>query len=149
MYFDHTGTYTVEANVAGTTIVLTAEPENIKALLSTQFADFGKGESFNQDTRDFLGDSIFSTDGDLWHASRQLIRPQFIKDRVSDLHCFEVHTQNLLRAIENGGPDGADRIPVGGSGPGGKTVDISNMFFRLSLDASTDFLLGKSVESWW
>lgn len=149
MYFAHTGTYTTEARVGGTTIVLTAEPENVKAILSTQFADFGKGEEFNRETRDFLGDSIFSTDGELWHASRQLIRPQFIKDRVSDLHCFETHTQNLFRVIENGGPEGADRIPVGGRGGDGKTVDVSNMFFRFALDASTDFLLGKSVNSWW
>lgn len=118
-------------------------------MLSTQFADFGKGERFNRYTREFLGDSIFSTDGDLWHSSRQLIRPQFIKDRVSDLHCFETHTQNLLRAIEHGRPQGADSVPVGGRGGGGKTVDISNMFFRFALDASTDFLLGKSVNSWW
>ena len=41
----------------GSTIILTAEPENIKAMLSTQFADYGKGEEFNKYTREFLGDS--------------------------------------------------------------------------------------------
>ena len=68
---------------------------------------------------------------------------------MSDLQCFETHTQNIFRAIENGGPDGADRIPVGGRGVGAKTVDINDIFFRFTLDASTDFLLGKSVDSWW
>lgn len=147
LYFEHAGTYTAEANIAGSTLVLTAEPDNIKAMLSTKFADFGKGEDFNRDARDFLGDSIFSTDGDLWHASRQLIRPQFIKDRVSDLDCFETHVQNLFRAIEAGGPPGSPEL-AGVKLGDGKAVDISNLFFRLALDASTEFLLGKSVDSW-
>ncbi|MBE3044304.1 cytochrome P450 [Candidatus Bathyarchaeota archaeon] len=148
-YFTRVGHYTGEHDAMGKTIIMTAEPENIKAILSTQFADYGKGPRFLGLTRGMLGESIFSTDGDLWHSSRQLIRPQFIKDRVSDLDCFETHTQNVFRAIENGQPHGADSVPVGGRGGDGKTVDISNMFFRFALDASTDFLMGKSVNSWW
>ncbi|SPN96954.1 related to n-alkane-inducible cytochrome P450 [Cephalotrichum gorgonifer] len=158
-HFAHTGTYTASANVFGREIVLTAEPENIKAMLSTQFPDYGKGESYEIDWKGFLGDSIFSTDGETWHASRQLIRPQFVKDRVSDLHCFENHVQNLFRMIENGGPlggmeaaararAGAEAGMGGVRGADGKTVNISDLFFRLALDASTDFLLGKSVDSW-
>lgn len=95
---------------------------------------------------DFLGNGIFATDGELWHNSRQLLRPQFIKDRVSDLDCFEKHVQILLKALANGGVEG---VPgVGGDGVGrGKEVDASDLFFRYTLDAATDFLLGKSVQS--
>jgi hypothetical protein len=48
------GRYTIEAGV-GERVVLTAEPENIKAILATQFKDYGKGEQFRKDWHTFLG----------------------------------------------------------------------------------------------
>lgn len=77
-------------------------------------------------------DSIFATDGDKWHNSRQLIRPQFIKDRVSDLHTFEIHIQKMISIIREAQ---------------GETIDVQDLFFRLTLDAATHFLLGSSVDS--
>ncbi|CAI4216201.1 unnamed protein product [Parascedosporium putredinis] len=145
--FARIGAYTAEANVAGHPVILTAEPDNVKAILSTQFADYGKGEDFHADFRDFLGDSIFATDGDLWHSSRQLVRPQFIKDRVSDLHCFEHHTQSLFRAIANGGPLNGGGQYVDLEAGDGRKVDVSDLFYRLALDVSTDFLFGYSVDT--
>jgi hypothetical protein len=52
------GGYSIEANIGGR-VVLTAEPKNIKALLATQFEDFGKGESFRKDWHTFLGDGTW------------------------------------------------------------------------------------------
>jgi cytochrome P450 len=141
------GGYTGETTILGQRIVSTADPENIKAILATQFNDYGKGEEFHKEWSPFLGDSIFATDGDLWHTSRQLIRPQFIKDRVSDLHCFESHIQTLFKTMANGGPlNGEDQVvdPYAGNG---KVLDISDLFFRYTLDVSTDFLLGHDVKS--
>ncbi|KAL1841119.1 hypothetical protein VTJ49DRAFT_7397 [Mycothermus thermophilus] len=139
--------YTAEIRIAGRRIVFTADPENIKAMLATQFQDFGKGELFHQEWKDFLGDSIFTTDGNLWHNSRQLIRPQFIKDRVSDLHVFESHMQTLFRAIANGGALQGESQPVDIEAGNGRPVDISDLFFRYTLDSATDFLLGYDVKS--
>lgn len=62
-----------------------------------------------------------------------LLRPQFIKDRVSDLDTFEKHTQTLLPLLK-GSRDGA-------------TVRVDDLFFRYTLDAATDFLFGFSVDS--
>ncbi|KAF2724376.1 putative P450 monooxygenase [Polychaeton citri CBS 116435] len=125
--------WTFEAVTIGQRVLLTADEENIKAILATQFHDFGKGEEFRKYWKDFLGYSIFTTDGELWHNSRQLLRPQFVKDRVSDLHTFEKHIQPLLSHLA-GTHDGA-------------TIKIDDLFFRFALDAATDFLLGSSVES--
>jgi cytochrome P450 len=111
--------------------LFTIDPENVKALLAAQFNDYGKSEIFHNDWKDFLGDSIFTTDGELWHTSRQLIRPQFIKDRVSDLAIFEKHVQVLIGLIPKDG----------------REVNISDLFFRYTLDAATDFLLGRSTGS--
>lgn len=131
--------YTVEAKPAGRRIVFTADPENIKAILATQFASYGKGKPFHDEWKEFLGDSIFTTDSDQWHDSRQLIRPQFIKDRVSDLVVFEEHVQILMRRMKEEGRtwDGKE----------GKPFDISDMLFRYTLDAATHFLFGNSADS--
>jgi len=145
--FNTVGASTAEMRIFGRRVVLTVDPENIKAILATQFGDYGKGEPFHREWRAFLGDSIFTTDGDMWHGSRQLIRPQFIKDRVSDLKCFEDHMDLLFRAIANGGAlEGEDQF-VDIEAGNGKPVDISDLFFRFTLDAATEFLLGKDVKS--
>lgn len=122
---------TVETSMARQRFVFTADPENIKAVLTTQFSDYGKGKPFHEDWKDFLGDSIFTTDGELWHNSRQLLRPQFVKNRVADLDIFEHHVAKLMSKI---------------SGQG-EQVDVAPLFYRYTLDTATDFLLGKSVDS--
>ena len=47
--------YTVEAITVGQRIIFTADEENIKAILATQFQDFGKGPQFRKEWKDFLG----------------------------------------------------------------------------------------------
>ncbi|KAI5776675.1 cytochrome P450 [Geopyxis carbonaria] len=131
--FSTFNTHTMELSVLGQRIILTADPANIKALLATQFHDFGKGEAFHHQWAAFLGDSIFTTDGAAWHGSRTLLRPQFVKDRISDIHCFERHLRRMMALIPDDG--------------GVATVDIQDLLFRFTLDTATDFLLGESVDS--
>ncbi|KAJ5189608.1 Cytochrome P450 [Penicillium cf. griseofulvum] len=119
-----------------TRMILTKDPENIKAVLTGQFADYGKGESFHQEWKEFLGDSIFATDGELWSRSRQLIRPMFVRDRIVDTEIFEKHVQKLIPLL--GGSD---------SPSSSKVVDVGSLFFRYTLDAATDYLLGKGTNS--
>lgn len=141
------GSYTCELQVMGRRTVFTSDPENIKAILATQFSDFGKGEIFHREWREFLGDSIFTTDGAMWHTSRQLLRPQFIKDRISDLDCFEEHLQTLFKAMANGGALRGEDQQVNMAAVNGRVMDISDLFFRYTLDVATDFLLGSNVKS--
>ena len=122
---------TIEVTLGGQRFVFTAQTENIKAILASQFSDFGKGEPFRKDWEAFLGNSIFTTDGDLWHNSRQLIRPQFVKSRVSDLELFETHVQQL----------------IGMMGGQGQEVDVDALFYRFTLDTAMDILLGHSIDS--
>lgn len=122
---------TVEVGLAGQRWIFTADPENLKAILATQFQDFGKGKQFHEDWKPFLGDSIFTTDGQQWHDSRQLIRPQFVKNRVADFEIFERHVERLMNKI----------------GGHGEEVDVAALFYRFTLDLTTDFLFGKSVDS--
>ena len=122
---------TIEVDLVQQHWIFTADPDNIKAILATQFHDFGKGKQFYEDMKPFLGDGIFNTDGQQWHNSRQLIRPQFVKNRVADLEIFEKHLQRLMEKIGGHGED----------------VDIADLFYRFTLDSATDYLLGRSVNS--
>lgn len=148
--------HTAEVRIIGKRIIFTDDPENIKAILSTQFQDYGKGEPFHREFEPFLGDSIFATDGAKWHASRQLLRPQFAKDRVSDLHTFETHLQTLFTVMSVGDDAAAASVviaaraegnPVSKLSANGRVLDMSDLFFRYTLDVATDFLLGKDTQS--
>lgn len=112
-------------------MIQTREPEHLKAVLTGKFADFGKGELFHELWIPFLGDSIFTTDGKEWQGSRNLIRPMFIKDRISDLDIFERKVQTMLNLYS----------------PSGQPTDVMDLFYRMTLDAITEFLLGKSIDS--
>ena len=116
--------------------VFTVDPENIKAVLTGKFADYGKGKKFHDEWQEFLGDSIFATDGEKWSKSRALIRPMFARDRLINTEMFEVHVDKLIKLMS------PTQNPQGGG-----VVDAQTLFFRLTLDAATDHLLGQAVNS--
>ena len=63
---------------------MTSEPDNVKALLATQFSDFGLGNRYEH-FLPLLGDGIFTLDGNGWSHSRALLRPQFSREQVRTL----------------------------------------------------------------
>ncbi|RJE23140.1 Cytochrome p450 [Aspergillus sclerotialis] len=122
----------VEDNPWGTLRAFTTrEPDHIKAVLTGNFADYGKGPTFHDLWKPFLGDSIFTTDGKQWSESRALIRPMFIRDRISDLEIFDRKVQTMIDLL----------------GDSGEPVDLMDLFYRMTLDVTTEFLLGKGINS--
>ncbi|RDW75176.1 putative cytochrome P450 52A12 [Coleophoma cylindrospora] len=121
---------TWSATMMGRTFINTTEPENIKAILATNFKDFGIGKRINA-FGPLLGQGIFTSDGALWEHSRALVRPNFTRTQVADLTTFETHIQHLFA-----------RVPRDGG-----VVDIQNLFFQLTMDSASEFLLGVSVNS--
>lgn len=113
-YSPNSKSKTVECAMGGQRMIFTADADNIRAILATQFGDYGKGEPFHEDWKDFLGDSIFTTDGQQWSESRNLLRPLFIKNRVKDFEIFERHSQKL----------------IGMMGGKGESVDVADLFYR-------------------
>ncbi|ATY60336.1 cytochrome P450 family [Cordyceps militaris] len=119
-------------------VLFTAEPENIKAILATSFKDFSLGDNRIGNFKPLLGDGIFASDGKKWEHSRAMLRPQFVRSQVSDITLEETHVQNLLSVLD------AQRDPATGWS---SAVDLSPLFFRLTLDSATEFLFGESVNS--
>ncbi|KAH6713006.1 cytochrome P450 [Leptodontidium sp. MPI-SDFR-AT-0119] len=108
----------------------TTNPENVEAILSTFADDFGH-EVRRAVVGSLIGDGIFTQDGASWKHSRALLRPQLSKKRYNDLNIFKAHVDNMMKCLPaNGGK-----------------VDLQPLFFRLTMDASTAFLFGKSVNS--
>jgi len=112
-------------------VLITREPEQIKAVLATNFTSFGHGPQWHKLWGPFLGDGIFAIDGQQWHNSRSMIRPMFARDRLRNLTIFDYCTNKLLSKLPRSG----------------ETVDLKDLLYRWSLDAATDFLLGENVDS--
>ena len=116
-------------------VYFTSDPKNIQAMLATQFNDFGFGPARIGNMGATLGSGIFTQDGKPWEHSRALLRPQFVRDQVSDLDLEEDHVQNLLKVI-----------PIESDGWTSE-INLQQMFFRLTIDSATEFLFGQSVGS--
>lgn len=117
---------TVSISMFGKPMILTREPENIKAMLATQFEDFSLGASRYNSFVPMLGDGIFThmygggESGQPWRHSRSVLRPQFARQQIQDLVVLESFVQNMFNLI-----------------PEKKTVDLQELFFKLSMDTGT------------
>ncbi|KAH6665124.1 cytochrome P450 [Halenospora varia] len=123
--------YTFKQLLLGEPVILTCEPENVKAVLATKFKDFDLPPRRKTALGPIFGHGIFTTDGGEWEASRALLRPNFTRSQVGDIDIFEAHISKLI-----------ERIPKDG-----KTVDLQPLFFLLTLDSATEFLFGQSTDT--
>ena len=127
---------TVERNTyvtvaLGKPTITTMESENVKAVLATDFKSWGLGDHRIKAIESVIGKGILTSEGAAWQHSRELLRPSFVRSQVGDLASFERHVDHLIQAIPRDG----------------STVDLQELFPRLTLDVATDFLFGESVES--
>ncbi|MCL7044906.1 hypothetical protein MKW94_009555 [Papaver nudicaule] len=72
-----TNTFVISRGILGPAQVWTANPENVKHILSTQFANYPKGGLFTSILSDFLGTGIINIDGDGWKFQRQVSSHEF------------------------------------------------------------------------
>ena len=112
-------------------VISTIEPENIKAVLSTQFKDFEVGSPRRRAFGPVIANSILVADGVEWEHSRAFLKPSFSRSQVGDLATLEDHVKNLIEAIPRDG----------------STVDLAELFLRFTADVTTDFMFGESILS--
>ncbi|KAJ5875796.1 cytochrome P450 [Penicillium soppii] len=122
---------TIRLDPPGGTIILTCEPENIQAILASQFSSFGLSYFRHKQYHPLFGDGIFTSDGKRWESSRKLLRPQFTHSEIPEIEWFDGHVKRFIGALP----------------PDGQAFDSQKLFFRLALDSATDFLFGESVYS--
>lgn len=60
----------------------------------------------------------------------------FVRERIVDTEVFEKHVQHLIPFLSGSNSPTGNRI-----------VDVGPLFFRYTLDAATDYLLGQGTDS--
>ncbi|KAI4116591.1 MAG: hypothetical protein LQ338_007682 [Usnochroma carphineum] len=116
----------------GQKVILTCDPRNIKHLLITRFIDFEASIVRSHIFRPITEHGIFAVDGPEWKVARDMYRNQLSNTRtVFDLQLQEKHLQAFL-----------GRICVLD-----KPYDIQPLFLDLTLDLTTAFAMGESVDS--
>ncbi|QIW95936.1 hypothetical protein AMS68_001454 [Peltaster fructicola] len=119
---------THSGNRRGRQFTTTMDVENFKAIHATNFDDWAVEDS-RQGFIQFLGKGVFLSDGAFWAHSRSVLRPQFEKHQVAELGQFEPHVQRMFKSF-----------PTDGS-----TIDLQVLFHKLTMDTSSEFLIGRST----
>ncbi|ORY17853.1 cytochrome P450 alkane hydroxylase-like protein [Clohesyomyces aquaticus] len=122
--------YTIQSRIMTMPLIITIEPENVKTILSTKFKDYSFGAR-NKAFGPLLGTGIFNSDGERWANSRHLLRPNFVREQVADLAMLERHYRIMRKWIPERGT----------------TVDVQDLFFKLTIDTATEFLFAHSTNS--
>ncbi len=64
---------------------MTADPENIKTILTTSTKDWHIGASRKEAIDPIFGPNIITTEGEYWHETRRVMRPAFSKKQFGEL----------------------------------------------------------------
>jgi len=81
-----------------------------------------------------LGTGVFASDGDMWKFHRQMTRPFFHRERISDFDLFDHHAANAIAQFKA-------RLREG------YAADFQDMVSRFTMDTATSFLFGQDVHS--
>lgn len=134
LYAEHFQAYgkTFEERSYGRRVISTIEPANFQHVAALHFKDFIKGDRKGAGPSIKIhGHGVVNAEGHEWKQSRDLIKPIFSRGELADLGIIDKHVQRLLDAIPNDGT----------------TIDAQPLLQNLFLDASSEFLLGESLDS--
>ncbi|KAH9900019.1 cytochrome P450 monooxygenase pc-3 [Cubamyces lactineus] len=112
----------------------TTDPNVVKTVLATDFANYEKGEMFHDYTDSLFGTGVFNADGDLWKFHRSMSRPFFSRERISHFELFDRHAETALNKIK-------ERVRSN------IAFDFQDLISRFTLDSATEFLFGTCVHS--
>lgn len=100
--------------------------------MSSKFNDYKIDEYKKAALQSITGPGIFSTDGQEWQHSRNLLKPIFTRAKIDDPAFLEPHADDLVELIKLKSND---------------VLDLQPLFSSVSLDVMTDFLFGQSARS--
>ncbi|KDR66926.1 hypothetical protein GALMADRAFT_258809 [Galerina marginata CBS 339.88] len=114
--------------------IISMDQEHMKFVVATGFHRFWRGFSQKERMELFLGNGIFNRDDEAWKMHRAMTRPFFARERISDFETFERHCGQTLSILSS--LDSTDTA-----------CDAQDLFGRFTLDASSEFLFGKNLET--
>ena len=132
LFQTHGTTYT--STIFGSKVLFTCDPQNIKQVLVTRFPDYDASIVRAHLFRPITEHGIFAVDGPQWRIARDMYRNQFSNTRaVFNLNAQEKGFQAFLKRVEAAGK--------------GRPIDLQPLFLNLTLDLTTAFAMGESVDS--
>ncbi|KAF7323743.1 hypothetical protein MKEN_00595300 [Mycena kentingensis (nom. inval.)] len=124
-------THTVNTWIGFGDYIVTTEPEYMKIVLATDFANYEKGSWLRGCMSSVLGTGVFASDGDMWRFHRQMTRPFFNRERISDFDIFAHHADRAIALIQ------AAQHPI----------DFQDLASRFTMDSATSFLFGVCADT--
>ncbi|KAG8961753.1 hypothetical protein FRC00_011399 [Tulasnella sp. 408] len=115
----------------GEDLIVTFNPNDIKRIMTSDFHIWEKGEKFHDPTG---SSGVFNSDGDMWKFHRNMTRPYFSRERITDFEIFKRHSDHAIDLIRR-------------RCSSGEAIDFQDMAGRLTMDSATEFLFGRSVDS--
>ncbi|KAI5358216.1 Putative cytochrome P450 [Septoria linicola] len=117
-------------------VIHTVDPVNINVILRSRAEDWCPAKGRANTMYPLAQEGLLNSEGEAWMRNRKLILRHINTKRVKDVREAEPDVQLLFDAI---GP--AD------SNGWTETVDLLDLFHRMSLDMSTTYLLGTSANA--
>ncbi|KAJ7220716.1 cytochrome P450, partial [Mycena pura] len=124
---------TVNLCIGWDDFIFTTEPEYVKIILATDFANKSVSLSIFSFSESFTHSIYLGTCGH-WKSHRGATRPSFNRDRISDFDIFAHHAD---RAID----DMKERMRAG------YAVDFQDLACRFTMNSATSVLFGSCVNS--
>ncbi|KAF8093156.1 hypothetical protein N665_0389s0019 [Sinapis alba] len=116
---------------AGMDMLLTADPDNIHHIMSSNFSNYIKGSGL-QEIFDVYGDGIFTTDSEMWKNLRKSIQAML---HHQDFQRFSMST--MTRKLKS------ELVPLlNHFAEERTTVDLQDVFSRLTFDATLILITG-------
>jgi cytochrome P450 len=132
--FDRYQTNTYATWIKGCKTIFTRDDHVVRAVFSTNVADFRLGTRRRDAFHKLLGHGIFVAEGAAWSISRRQLRPSFAKESKGVTEVLDTHVQNFIGAI---------RRQQGNYG----YCELRSLFHSFTLDVFTEVFLGESCQS--
>ena len=113
-------------------LFVTRDPEVIREILVARAGHFGKGHSSFRLLKTVLGDSLLTSDGDMWRRQRRLVQPAFTRPRLAEY--------GAIMAAE------ASQQAEALATPRPRAVDLSAIITGLTLRIVSRTLFGQSID---
>ncbi|OUZ99320.1 Cytochrome P450 [Macleaya cordata] len=114
-------------------MLYTCDPRNIEYILRTNVSNFPKGSDYKE-VFNILGDGLFNSDSQLWHAQRKIARMTFTSKKVRSIIANmsqKVVKDSLLPLLAHVAKQSS-------------IVDLEDVFLRYTFDASFSIIFGRN-----
>jgi cytochrome P450 len=113
-----------------TDVISTCDPENLRAMHTTKYADFAVDSRRELAFLPLLGrHSVLLANGHQWEQKRAMLRPSFSKEQYSNTDLYERHVSRLIDSVKKQDCK----------------VDLARLFLCLTVDITSEIMFDKSI----